>query len=177
MNMMKRILVMLIAVVSLAAAPMTIVYADTDGKEIQITDQPDKLVLQLGPQWAGVEFELKTDAGVFPVPVVVDQTGILKMDLGGSKTYILSCLASTVALPGPDTATETQPPAPPSATPSSDGSVESGAVQVKDGIPTGIVVMFILGLAVAVGGLLTMRYFKRRRESYHYDDDDDGYDE
>ena len=93
-------LICLLLVTTLAPA----VYADTNGSEIQITEQPDKLILQLGPQWAGVEFELKTDAGVFPVPVVVDSSGILKMDLGGSKPYTLSCLASSVATPGPTSA-------------------------------------------------------------------------
>ena len=50
-------------------------YADTDANTPQITQQPDQLVLQLGARWAGVEFELRTDAGVFPVPVVVDESG------------------------------------------------------------------------------------------------------
>ena len=66
-------------------------YADTDANTPQITQQPDQLVLQLGARWAGVEFELRTDAGVFPVPVVVDESGILRMDLGGSTTYRKDC--------------------------------------------------------------------------------------
>lgn len=74
-------------------------YADTDANTPQITQQPDQLVLQLGARWAGVEFELRTDAGVFPVPVVVDESGILRMDLGGSTTYTLSCINSTVPSP------------------------------------------------------------------------------
>ena len=76
-------------------------YADTDANTPQITQQPDQLVLQLGARWAGVEFELRTDAGVFPVPVVVDESGILRMDLGGSTTYTLSCINSTVPIPDP----------------------------------------------------------------------------
>ena len=60
--------------------------ADTDENTPRITKQPDQLVLQLGTHWAGVEFELRTDAGKFPVPVVVDETGVLTMDLGGSST-------------------------------------------------------------------------------------------
>ena len=74
-------------------------YADTDANTPQLTQQPDQLVLQLGARWAGVEFELRTDAGVFPVPVVVDESGILRMDLGGSTTYTLSCINSTVPIP------------------------------------------------------------------------------
>lgn len=39
----------------------------TDGTEMQVI-QPEQLVIQLGADWAGVEFELKTDAGMYPVP-------------------------------------------------------------------------------------------------------------
>ena len=85
-------------------------YADTDPNTPQITQQPDQLVLQLGARWAGVEFELRTDAGVFPVPVVVDESGILRMDLGGSTTYTLSCINSTVPIPDPE---QTEPDTPP----------------------------------------------------------------
>jgi hypothetical protein len=148
------------------------VYADTNGSEIQITDQPDRLILQLGAQWAGVEFELKTDAGVFPAPVVVDSTGILKMDLGGSKTYTLSCLTSPVAVPVPQTGQSTETPTP---TPSQDDAKPITEAENKNGIPAGHLILFLGGLAAAAGGLLAMRYFKRRRESYDYgDDDDDG---
>ena len=173
MNGTKRVLSILITVIVLAAAFAPTVLADTNGTEIQITDQPDKLVLQLGPQWAGVEFELKTDAGVFPVPVVVDESGVLKMDLGGSKNYTLSCLSSPITIPDPEA---TDPPAtsPPEPTaPASNTEIDPGPT--KDGIPTGVLIMFILGLLAAVGGLLAMRYFKHRRDSYSYDDDDDDY--
>ena len=84
------VIVMLMSVLCPAAL------ADTDGTEPQLTQQPDQLILQLGTRWAGVEFELRTDAGVFPAPIVVDSSGVLTMDLGGSKTYTLSCLNSTV---------------------------------------------------------------------------------
>ena len=89
------VIVMLMSVLCPAAL------ADTDGTEPQLTQQPDQLVLQLGTRWAGVEFELRTDAGVFPAPIVVDSSGVLTMDLGGSKTYTLSCLNSTVPIPDP----------------------------------------------------------------------------
>ena len=89
------VIVMLMSVLCPAAL------ADTDGTEPQLTQQPDQLILQLGTRWAGVEFELRTDAGVFPAPIVVDSSGVLTMDLGGSKTYTLSCLNSTVPIPDP----------------------------------------------------------------------------
>jgi len=82
---------------------MSVVYADTDGSELQVTDQPEKLVLQLGPGWAGVEFELHTDVGLYPQPVIVSPEGILTMELGGSTTYTLSALRSSVPIPILDT--------------------------------------------------------------------------
>lgn len=84
------------------------VYADTDGTELKVTDQPEKLVIQLGTAWAGVEFELKTDTGLYPQPVVVSAEGVLSMELGGSKTYTLSAMNSPNAVPDPDTAASGQ---------------------------------------------------------------------
>lgn len=107
----NRLFPMLITVMVLTAVLTPAAYADTDGTEPKITQQPDQLVLQLGTRWAGVEFELRTDAGIFPVPVVVDEYGILTMDLGGSTTYTLSCIHSTA--PIPDLEPEQTDPPPP----------------------------------------------------------------
>ena len=63
-----------------------VVYAtgdDTDGTELQVA-QPVILEVQLGPQWAGVEFQLKTDAGLYPGTIAVGQEGILRTELGNS---------------------------------------------------------------------------------------------
>jgi hypothetical protein len=167
MHRVKKIIAPLLCLL-LAAALTPDVFADTNGSEILIADQPDKLILQLGPQWAGVEFELRTDSGVFPVPVVVDASGILKMDLGGSTTYTLSCLASSALIPEqlPDRSAPA-PSAPPVSNEESDSATS--------GIPTGHLALFLAGLAAAAGGLLALRYFKRRRDAYDYDEDDDDY--
>ena len=82
------ILAVILFILPIFAIP--VVYADTDGNELRITAQPDKLVLQFGKDWAGVEFELKLDSGVFPVPLKADSSGVLIMELGGSKTYTLT---------------------------------------------------------------------------------------
>lgn len=97
MTIQRRLRVTLLTALCLAMCLCTTAFADTDGTEPKITQQPDQLVLQLGTRWAGVEFELRTDAGVFPAPIVVDETGVLTMDLGGSTTYTLS--ASTPPSP------------------------------------------------------------------------------
>ena|GEM_PF-263688 len=96
------------------------VFADTNGTELQVTDQPEKLVIQLGTAWAGVEFELKTDAGLYPQPVVVSAEGVLSMELGGSKTYTLSAMNSPNSAPDPDAATSAPPQD--ETSPSPDGS-------------------------------------------------------
>ena len=101
MTIQKRLRLTLLTVVCLSMCLCTTAFADTDGTEPKVTQQPDQLVLQLGTRWAGVEFELRTDAGVFPAPIVVDETGVLTMDLGGSTTYTLSCINSTVPIPDP----------------------------------------------------------------------------
>jgi len=171
----KYSIAMLIACIVALSFSCTMVFADTNGTEIKITDQPDRLIIQLGPEWIGVEFELKTDAGVFPAPVVVDDSGILRMDLGGSKTYTLSCLASSVSIPIPgadllDPTMETTP----SPTPSSTNTPTSTDDANSPGIPTLHIVLFGGGLAICVGGLIAMKVLKRRRETYY---DDDEYDD
>ena len=171
MKIVKRICAALMAVAIAAVVFPISVYADTNGSEIKLIDQPDKLILQLGPQWAGVEFELKTDAGVFPVPVIVDSSGILQMDLGGSKTYILSCLMSPAAAPEPTNEPDTAPE--PTGTTPVEAPIPEATKNV--GIPAGQLVLFLFGLAAAAGGLFAMRYFKRRRETSDYDDDEDDY--
>ena len=80
-----------------------VVYAtgdDTDGTELQVA-QPVILEVQLGPQWAGVEFQLKTDAGLYPGTIAVGQDGILRTELGNSGSYVLSCLTLNAAVPAP----------------------------------------------------------------------------
>ena len=68
------------------------VYADTDGTELQILD-PSQLEIQLGPEWAGTEFQFRTDMGIYPTPIYVDEHGFLRLEIGGSKTYTLSMVS------------------------------------------------------------------------------------
>ena len=58
---------------------------DTDGTELQVA-QPVVLQIQLGQQWAGTEFQLKTNAGLYPGTITVGQDGILRTELGSSGT-------------------------------------------------------------------------------------------
>ena len=105
-----------------------------------------ELVLQLGTRWAGVEFELRTDAGIFPVPVVVDEYGVLTMDLGGSTTYTLSCIHSTAPIPDPEPE-QTDPPPPAVSDPVPEAPVSPQKERKQGGLPIPAVI-FLVGLAV-----------------------------
>jgi len=72
----------------------------TEGTEMQVM-QPEQLEVQLGADWAGVEFELKTDAGMYPGTISVGDDGVLRLEIGGSSAYVLTCLNSTVSVPNP----------------------------------------------------------------------------
>lgn len=63
----------------------------TDGTEIQVMEA-EQLEVQLGTEWAGKEFQLKTDAGLYPGTITVGEDGVLRTELGGSTRYILTCM-------------------------------------------------------------------------------------
>lgn len=167
-----RRLTALLLTLSLALFLCPAAYADTDPSTPKITQQPDQLILQLGARWAGVEFELRTDAGVFPVPVVVDASGLLTMDLGGSTTYTLSCLDSTVPIPDPEPAAVSDPQTrvPDTASSKQDSAAQSASTAAKGN--TGALLLFLAGLALAVFGGVTF-YLAWRRQSAGYADWDD----
>ena len=143
----------------------------TTGDELQLMEA-EKLEIQLGTEWAGVEFQLKTDAGLYPGTVKVGQDGVLRMEIGGSKSYILTCMNSAVKVPEPTQApatTETNPEQNNSET----DSAEEGSATVA-GIPVLHIVLFAGGMVVASGALIAMHVVKRRRENEPvYDEDDD----
>lgn len=143
----------------------------TTSDELQLMEA-EKLEIQLGTEWAGVEFQLKTDAGLYPGTVKVGQDGVLRMEIGGSKSYILTCMNSAVKVPevtqAPAT-TETDSEQNNSET----DSAEEGSATVA-GIPVLHIVLFAGGMVVAIGALIAMHVVKRRRENEPvYDEDDD----
>ena len=125
MTIQRRLRVTLLTALCLAMCLCTTAFADTDGTEPKITQQPDQLVLQLGTRWAGVEFELRTDAGVFPAPI--------------STTYTLSCINSTVPIPDPpaEQVPDTQQQ-PDSSAQQPSGQVQQPQEQVPAGEPAGV---------------------------------------
>lgn len=162
----------------------------TNGDELQVAE-PEQLTIQLGENWAGVEFELKTDAGMYPGTIKVGDDGVLRLEIGGSKNYTLSCLNSSVPAPDPDSSDlqETEPNVPTHQTyPETDATVVPSMPNVSEndaqpendqtdnsaGIPTTHLVIFVAGLVVAIGILVGLRFLpKRLASSSEYDDDDE----
>lgn len=179
----------------------------TDGTEMQVF-KAEQLEIQLGKEWSGREFQLKTDSGLYPGIITVGEDGVLRTELGGSSRYILTCMLTG----NPDAGGET-PVAEGSMTKErtdalpADGETESGfgedasgetgtgmqqkepadtstgpAVKERDdgqtvsGIPIKHLVLFSVGMAAAVGGLIAIHIVqKRRKEQDDYDEED--YDE
>lgn len=158
-----------------------LVHADTDGPELQVL-QPSQLEIQLGDEWAGVEFQLKTDAGLYPDTIPVDESGILRLEIGGSKTYILSCLDSAIAVPTPEPEAESAPPADNADEEVTDNASEETPVFLEEypeeeatrtEIPIKYLVIFGVGLLIAVGALVALRVVQRRDNADWEEDDDE----
>ena len=193
------ILAMALIVCAVSILPWTQVAYATPDAEPTKTTIADKLILRLGPNWAGVEFELSTDMGKYPGAIVVDNTGVLARELSDSSTFTLSCLNSKVTPPKPalqepdEQATKpikphifgatdlVQPsePAPankneqhPTADLTKQPQMESEtpADEFRQNIPTLQLVLFIGGAVLCIGGLIVIRIVKKHRE---YDDEDD----
>lgn len=143
----------------------------TTGDELQLMEA-EKLEIQLGTEWAGVEFQLKTDAGLYPGTVKVGQDGVLRMEIGGSKSYILTCMNSAVEVPEVTQAPATTETDSEQNNSETDSAEESSATVA--GIPVLHIVLFAGGMVVAIGALIAMHVVKRRRENEPvYDEDDD----
>lgn len=174
----KSTLVMSVIIMLLLLLPQTAYAADgTDGTEMQVL-QPQQLEIQLGSNWAGVEFQLKTDAGLYPGTISVGEDGVLRLEIGGSSTYTLTCLNSSA--PVPDVA---QAPAPGKAdskditssapeteseggaeqlSSSTEKSTNEDATNTIAGIPVLHIALFGGGLLIAVAALIGMRISSRR---------------
>lgn len=176
----------------------TIAYAaeGTDGTEMQVLEA-EQLEIQLGADWAGVEFELKTDAGMYPGTIPVGDDGVLRLEIGGSKSYILTCLNSSVTVPEPtqasattedqteDGQTEMEPESQdaiayagqadpeaslePDQEPETQEAAEENQTNTIAGIPVIHIVVLGVGMVIAIGCLITMHVLKKRRDD-DYDD-------
>lgn len=141
----------------------------TDGTEMQLM-QAEKLEIQLGAEWSGVEFQLKTDAGLYPGVITVGTDGVLRLEIGGSSSYVLTCMGSSVAAPDP-----TQAPATTEGAESTEDTpaAEQDSRATVAGIPVLHLVLFGGGLTVAVVVLIVMHMAKKRAEDDEYESDED----
>lgn len=146
------------------------VYADTDGNELQVVE-PQKLEIQLGQSWAGVEFTLKTDAGMYPNAIPVDETGVLNLEIGGSKSYVLSCLQSSIDIPNPDNNT------PATLMTLTHDKQNSAAAEEKvaehSTIPITQIVFLTVGIVLAISALVAIHITSKRHSSDDDDEEDD----
>jgi len=185
----KKYIILAVILFILPIFTVPVVYADTNGNELKTTKQPDKLILNLGKEYAGMEFELKLDSGIFPVPVKVDKSGVLIMELGGSKTYTLTRLkpaaipettkpdltteAASINIPSPNSEIYTEEPI------ISETDIIEPITEpepVDNSIPLLHVILLLSGIILIAGGYFIIRVWKRRRTYYDfsdYDDDDE----
>lgn len=166
-------ILLILSLLCILCVPVTPVYAvqqGTDGSELQVV-KAEQLEIQLGTAWSGVEFQLKTDAGVYPGTVKVGTDGVLRLEIGGSSQYILTCMNSSTSIPEPeDTADLTdQMPQAPATTEQTPESNEKAA----SGIPTLHIILFAGGMAIAIGTLIVMQILKKKHENEAPDDEED----
>ena len=195
---LQRILFAFTLLFALTFLSPPMAHADTDGTEIQVL-QPERLEIQLGTAWAGVEFQLRTDSGLYPDPIPVGEDGVLRLEIGGSSSYILSCMGLSNAIPMvepenygelatvefPETtpeAAESDNPAPPEVTEplaeETPAPVQETPHPVKTvaGIPVKHVIFFGAGILICVMVLVGLKLAAVNREDDE-DEDFDDYDE
>ena len=195
---LQRILFAFTLLFALTFLSPPMAHADTDGTEIQVL-QPERLEIQLGTAWAGVEFQLRTDSGLYPDPIPVGEDGVLRLEIGGSSSYILSCMGLSNAIPMvepenygelatvefPETtpeAAESDNPAPPEVTEplaeETPAPVQETPHPVKTvaGIPVKHVIFFGVGILICVTVLVGLKLAAVNREDDE-DEDFDDYDE
>lgn len=178
----------------------------TDGTEIQVMEA-EQLEVQLGTEWAGKEFQLKTDAGLYPGTITAGEDGVLRTELGGSTRYILTCMLTEnpddteqALATGNDLSKDTadaldqegemESQSGESASgetgvqqtvlaDASTGPAEKGEGTEKTvaGIPIKHLVLFSAGMVVAVGSLIAIHIVQKRREEQDEYDEEDYDDE
>ncbi len=155
----------LVTAIPVSATPVQ----GTQGNELQVL-QPSSLEIQLGTKWIGVEFMLRTDAGIYPGTIVVGNDGTLKLEIGGSSSYILSCLQSDVPIPE---AVFTQ------ASATQNGLLEpepdTDIPAEEDKIPKWPLIIFGFGIIAAFIVLFVIHQYESYRKEQQADEDDDDY--
>lgn len=166
-----------------ASAPDDYFPGDTDGTEMQLM-QPVQLEIRLGQEWVGAQFTLVTDVGQYPGAITVAQDGTLRMEIGGSQSYVLKLVGMGDALLEATAVPDGEATPEPESTPAegetegdqdaegtSDG--EAGGAGTDGGIPIFPIVLFGAGILIAGGVLIVMKVLAKRQASSDDEDDDD----
>ncbi len=155
----------LVTAIPVSATPVQ----GTQGNELQVL-QPSSLEIQLGTKWIGVEFMLRTDAGVYPGTIVVGNDGTLRLEIGGSSSYILSCLQSDVPIPE---AIFTQASATQNGLLEPEPDIDIPAEEDK--APMWPLILFGIGILAAIVVLFVIYKYESYRKEQQADEDDDDY--
>ena len=95
---------------------------------------------------------------------------MLRLEIGGSSQYILTCINSSASIPEPeDTANSTAQTQAPATTEQNPESNEKAV----SGIPTLHIILFAGGMVIAIGTLIVMQILKKKRENEAPDDEED----
>ena len=152
---------------------------------VAAADGPNTVILDLGPEWAAVEFEVASDSGASPLMGRVSPEGTLTIDLDGGFIYTLR--VDTQSLPEggvpligesqtqPDKSAPTDDDA--SGTPEEPVDEPAETDTLLPGIPNLHLFLFAGGLLICIGALVTMAVLKRRRQANDYDADDEDYED
>lgn len=132
----------------------------TEGDELQVLE-PQQLEVQLGPEWVGKEFSLKTDVGMYPETIVVGSDGVLRTELGGSKTYTLSCMVI-------DAGTVDETPNEPEGSSRPEEHPEESRKTIS-GIPA----ILIIGIIAAIAILAYLGHSEKKNDNKSVEDDDE----
>lgn len=139
----------------------------TDGDELQVMEA-QHLEIQLGTAWAGTKFTLRTDAGIYPGVITVDNTGLLSLEIGGSTRYVLSCMPSKYTLPD---LTNTQAPVT-----NETETIPENLVPIEEvdhSIPVAHIVLFAGGMVIAIAILVVIYVTNKKRRIVQNDEEED----
>lgn len=170
-QLIKKLMIISLLIVCIVTATTASAYPSqgTEGDELQVAEA-QHLEIQLGTEWTGVEFMLKTDAGIYPDLIPVDETGVLSLEIGGSKSYILSCMQSSVAIPE----LIMQAPVIIDAETVAEESIKAIEEESNvSGIPITHIVMFGVGIMIAIGILVAIHISNKNKQTVQNDEDDD----
>lgn len=180
---MLMAMILLIAAVPAYAAMATDEFYpdDTDGTEMQLME-PAQLELYFGPEWAGAQFTLETDVGGYPGTIPVANDGSMRMEIGGSHTYVLRLVSGAT---GTQTGTVGMTGTEQALVPLPEGSESEVGVQTtvpaqtqpaeeqSGGVPLVPIIIFLAGLVIAAGILVAVHFLTKRKAEDEYDDDDE----